>query len=183
MRKLLMLAASAALLGALPAQAKLSEAQAECPALKAPEGLGRLLLEDIGNFQKTRKKNEELGKRIAELAEQCAKETGIAPAEKAQYTLYTSARLGRDEAARQLTAMGIQPAIIDRELDMGPGKRNRPGNELTREEFTKLYGALVASGADSAVLADQGGRMMGYYVQLNAMTFKFIEQLGAPAGN
>lgn len=174
MRRLKIFVVAALALSAAPALAALTAEQADCPAAEAPAGLGKLLIDDIAAFQKSKTKDPRVEQGIDQTFATCAEKTKVSAEGHGKYRLYTALRIGRDEILVRFAALGIKPEIIDRALNLGPGKTNRDISQISDQELTDLTYTLMASGASRKALDDGGATLVGYYITLTSGLYQLL---------
>lgn len=171
MRKTGLILAAAAAFAAVPAAA-MTPGQANCPAQLAPKGLGARLVEEMLNFKEGQEADPSLTEAIKQVDDACVTREKVPAAQQDTYVRYVMARVSHDELARQLGAMNVPVAVIDRVFGIGPGQRNPAPDQVTEDQFNTLVAALEKAGVSIDKLPEPALGMMGAYVTVSGEMYR-----------
>ena len=171
MRKIVLLAAAAAAIAALPAAA-MTPGQANCPARVAPSDLGAKLVNEMMTYQEGQETNAALTQAIKQVNDTCVAREKVPAAQQDTYTRYIIARISHDELLRQFAGMKVPVAVLERVFEIGPGKRNPAPDQVTEAQFNTLVAELSKAGVSVEKLPDGALGMMGAYITVSSEMYR-----------
>ena len=171
MRRLIGLAILAAGMAAQPAAA-MTAGQANCPVELAPKTLGPMLIQEMLTYKEGQVKNRAIVDVVMQVLTACLKREKVSAAHTDAYTKYVISRISHDELARQLGAMNVPTAMLDRAFGLGPGLANPRPDQITDDQYNTLVPELNKAGVKFESLPQNAANMMGAYVAVTGEMYR-----------
>lgn len=146
--------------------------QRTCPLKQAPAGLAAEVVKSMLPGATEENISDAAAQQLADVALACARQTKVSKEridpyiELATWQL-TSAGLG--DAAK---AKGLDPAMLDTAMNVGPGGANPGFESLTDAQVTQLMVALKARGVNVEALPEDVWQLVGGYLEATSRAWK-----------
>jgi hypothetical protein len=102
---------------------------------------------------------------LAKESDACGQRASMDAEELNAFFDYNMARISREWMAREMTSFGIDPAVIDRAAELGPGLKNPSMDAGVPDALIDAIVAAVAeAGVDTGNVPESGWSMVGSYL-------------------
>ena len=149
-----------------------TQQQRTCPLKQAPAGLTAEVVKAMLPGATEEEISDAAAEQLADVALACAKKTKVSKARIDPYIELATWQLTSAGLGDAVKAKGLDPAMLNTAMSVGPGRANPSFENLSDTQVTQLMVALKARGVDVEALPEDVWQLVGSYLEATSRAWK-----------